>query len=76
VPGRVADVLEVVVLAAGAHAALRGGRARVVALLLAEEHVLELHHAGVGEQQRRIVAGHQRARAVVVVQPWPMRSPL
>ena len=56
----VADVLEVVVLAARAHAALRAGRAHVGALLLAEEHVLELHHAGVGEQQRRIVAGHER----------------
>ena len=59
---RVADVLEVVVLAAGAHAALRTRRARVAAALLAEEYVLELHHAGVGEQQRRIVARHQRAR--------------
>ena len=58
----VADVLEVVVLAAGAHAALRTGGADVVALVLAEEHVLELHHAGVGEQQRRVVAGHERAR--------------
>jgi hypothetical protein len=33
--------------------AARGIRARI----LAEEHVLELHHAGVREQQRRIVAG-------------------
>ncbi len=60
--GGVADVLEVVVLAAGAHAALAGGGAHVVALLLAQEHVLELHHAGVGEEQRRVVAGHERAR--------------
>jgi len=40
VPGRVADVLEVVVLAAGAHAALRARGAGVGALVLAEEHVL------------------------------------
>ncbi len=59
-PGRVADVLEVVVLAAGAHAALHGGGAGVAARIAAEEHVLELHHAGVGEQQRGVVAGHQR----------------
>ena len=59
---RVADVLEVVVLAAGTHAALAGSRAQVIALLLAEEHVLELHHAGVGEQQRRIVGRNERAR--------------
>ena len=56
----VADVLQVVVLAARAHAALRGRGARVGALLLAEEHVLELHHARIDEQQRRVV---RRARA-------------
>jgi hypothetical protein len=60
---RVADVLEVVVLAAGAHAALRGGRARVRALIGAEEHVLELDHARVGEHQRRVVTGHEARRA-------------
>ena len=58
----VAHVLQIVVLAPGAHAALAGSGTQVIALLLAEEHVLELHHAGVGEQQRRIVAGHERAR--------------
>ena len=57
---RVADVLEVVVLAAGAHAALAADRALVAALVLAEEDVLELDHAGIREQERRVVAGHQR----------------
>jgi hypothetical protein len=38
-----------------------GHRALVAALLGAEEHVLELHHAGIGEQQGRVVARHQRA---------------
>src|SRR5690606_13980664 len=47
----VADVLEIVVLAAGPYAALRGRRARNRALLAAEEHVLELHHARVREEQ-------------------------
>ena len=47
------DVVEVVVLAADAHALLRGRGARVVALLPAEEHVLELVHPGIREQQRR-----------------------
>ena len=37
-------------------------RAGIAALLGAEEDVLELDHACVGEQQRRIVAGNQRAR--------------
>ncbi len=59
---RIADVLEVVVLAAGAHAALRGGCARIRPLVGAEEHVLKLHHARVHEQQRRVVARHERGR--------------
>ena len=62
VPGGVADIVEVVVLAAGAHAFLRRGRAPVRPLLDAGEHVLELHHAGVGEQERRVVVRHERAR--------------
>jgi hypothetical protein len=58
VAGGVADVLEVVVLAAGAHAFLRGGGAGVGALVEAEEDVLELVHACVGEQQGRVFVGH------------------
>ena len=60
VPGGVADIVQVVVLAAGAHAFLCRGGADVGALLLAGEHVLELHHARVGEHQRGVVARHQR----------------
>ncbi len=56
----IADIVEVVVLAAGAHAFLRRGGAHVRALLQAGEDVLELHHAGIGEHQRRVVARHQR----------------
>ena len=37
-----------------------GGGARVVARLLPEEHVLELVHPGVGEEQRRVVVRHER----------------
>ncbi len=59
----VADVFQVVVLAPGAQAALRGGGAHVGALLLAGEYVLELHHARVHEQERRVVGGNQRARS-------------
>ena len=58
----VADILEVVVLAAGAHALLRRRGAHVGPLLQAGEDVLELHHARVGEHQRRVVARHERAR--------------
>ncbi|EGY00849.1 hypothetical protein AZA_84542 [Nitrospirillum viridazoti Y2] len=61
VPSGIAHILQVVMLAAGAHALLRGGGAGVGAHLVAGEDVLELHHAGVGEHQRRVVARHQRA---------------
>ena len=54
----VADVVQVVVLAAGADALLAGGGAAVGALVKAQEHVLELVHACVGEQQGRVVARH------------------
>src|SRR6185437_7594956 len=58
----VADIVEIVVLAAGAHAFLRGDGAAIGALLEAGEDVLELHHAGIGEHQRRVVARHERRR--------------
>src|SRR3546814_10551217 len=45
---------------ARAHAFLRRRRPAVGPLLGAGEDVLELHHAGVGEHQGRIVARHQR----------------
>ena len=54
------DLLEVVVLAPGAHAFLGRGGAGVAGLFLPEEHVLELHHPRVGEQQGRVVLRHQR----------------
>ncbi len=56
----VADVFEVVVLAAGADAFLRGGGAGVVAPFESQENFLELVHAGVGEQQRRVVGRNER----------------
>ena len=59
---RVADVVEVVVLAAGADALLGRRGPRVRTTLKPREDVLELHHPGVGEHQRRVVARHQRAR--------------
>ena len=58
----VTHIVEVVVLAARAHAFLRGGRARIGTLLQAGEDVLELHHAGIGEHEGRVVARHERRR--------------
>ena len=55
-----ADVLEVVVLAAGADTFLDRRGPLVVALLESEKDVLELVHPGVDEQQRRVLVGNQR----------------
>ena len=60
-PCRVADIVEVVMFAARTHAFLRRGRARIGSLLDAGEHILELHHTGIGEHQGRIIARHERA---------------
>src|SRR5450631_3393593 len=61
-PRGIADIVEIVVLAAGAHAFLRRGGALIGAFLDPGKDVLELHHAGIGEHQGRIVARHQRRR--------------
>ncbi len=50
VPGGVANLLEVIVFAAGAHAFLARHGASVVAALQTLEYALELHHAGIGEE--------------------------
>src|SRR5579863_10326533 len=60
---READIFQVVMLAAGPHAFLRTRRARVFALVEAQENVLELIHSGVGEQQSRVVRRHERRTA-------------
>ncbi|SUJ14828.1 Uncharacterised protein [Sphingomonas paucimobilis] len=60
VPRGIADIVEIVVLAAGAHALLRAGRGRIGARLQAGEHVLERHHARIHEHQRRVVLRHER----------------
>ena len=54
----VAHVVEVVVLAAGAHALLRGRRPLGGPRLESGEHVLERDHARVGEHERRVVERH------------------
>ena len=59
-PGGITDILEIVVLSTCPHAALRRSRRGVIALFIAEEDVLELHHAGIGKQQCRVIARHER----------------
>ena len=60
VPGGIADVLKIVVLASRADTFLRRGGAAIRARLFAQEDRFELHHAGVGEQQCGIGLGNQR----------------
>ena len=59
----VADVFQVVMFAARAHAFLRSGGTRIVALFHAGKGVFELVHARVGKQQRGIVRRDQRRAA-------------
>src|SRR5262249_3328577 len=58
--GVAADLLEVVVLAADAQHLLAVGRARVRPRLGTQKDLLELHHAGVGEEQAGVVRRHER----------------
>lgn len=60
-PGGVAHVIQIIVFATGAHAALRGHGSLVGALVLAEKHILELDHSRIGEKQRGIVMRYQWA---------------
>ncbi len=58
---RVADVVEVVVLAAGANAFLNRRGPRELRLLLPREDVLELVHAGIREEERLVPMRYDRA---------------
>jgi hypothetical protein len=45
-----ADLIEIVMLAARTYALLRAGRTRIISLFIPEENVLELVHSRVNEQ--------------------------
>ena len=61
VTGGIADVFQIIVLAACAHAALRGGGTGIGAFVQPQENILKLVHAGIGKQQCRIIVRHQGA---------------
>ncbi len=71
---RVADVLEIVVFAARAHAALRRRRALEAGILDADQRIFELHHAGIREQQRVVAGGYERTRRHHAVSALPQRT--
>ena len=56
----VADIVQIVVLAARAHAFLRRSGAHIIALLNPGEAILELHHAGIGKHQGGVIARNER----------------
>ena len=60
VPGSVPNLVEVVVFSPRAYAALRAYCSCVCPLFSTQEHVFELHHPGISEQQRRIIGRHER----------------
>ena len=49
-PCGVADIFQIIMLAARPHATLGGHRFVEIALFPAQKYVLELHHAGISEQ--------------------------
>ena len=62
-PGSVAHILQIIVLAAGPYTFLGCGGPDIRPFLFTEEGAFKLNHAGIGEQQRRVVLRHQRGAA-------------
>ena len=56
----IADIIQIIMLAAGAHAFLRRCRRHIGPGFKPGKDVLERHHASVHEHQRRIILRHQR----------------
>jgi hypothetical protein len=59
-PGRITDILQIIMLAAGAYAFLRSGRPDIFSFLFSDENTFELDHTGIGKQQGRIITGYKR----------------
>ena len=59
---RVADIVQIIMLAAGADAFLRRRGGGIGPRLQPGEHIFERHHPGINEHQRRVVLRHQRCR--------------
>ena len=61
-PRGIADIVQIIMFAARPHAFLRCRRPLVIARLNAGKQVFELHHPGIGEHQRRVIARHEGGR--------------
>ena len=62
VPRGIADIVEVIMLAARAHAFLAGYRPAIGPRFEAREDILERHHARINEHERGIILRHKRRR--------------
>ena len=51
-------IFEVIMLTPCTHTALGSGGSLIRSFILPQEHILELHHAGIGKQQGRVVGRH------------------
>ena len=60
----IADIVEVIMLAASADAFLRARRGRIGPRFEAGEDILERHHARIDEHQRRIIVRNKRGRGL------------
>src|ERR1700733_7630484 len=69
-----ANVLEIIVFAAGAHTFLRSRGAAVGTGFGAEKYIFELIHTRIGEQQCRVVRRHQRGGVDATV-PLRLKKP-
>ena len=58
-PRSIADIVEVIMLAARPHTFLAGSRTRNSAVFKAGKHIFERHHPGVDEHQCRVIIRHQ-----------------
>ena len=56
-----ADIFQIVVFAADAHRLLGGDGAFIVPFFQPQKEIFKLDHAGVGQEQRRVVNRHQAA---------------
>ena len=62
-PGRIADIFQIIVFAAGPDTFLGSGCPYIVSFVLPEKNTLELHHSGIDKQQRWVFLGYQRRTA-------------
>jgi hypothetical protein len=59
VSGGIADIFQIIVLAAGTNTLLRGGCSDIASFFLAQKYTFELYHSGIDKKQGGIFLGYQ-----------------